>query len=70
MKRITEESPDFIALESLVDRYTLTGVLDALHVLCHAKAEHLRTNWQDDTSARTWDRDARVIERAALKVAE
>jgi hypothetical protein len=68
MKRITEEGQEFVALETLVDKYTLAGVLEALTVMCHLKAEHLRVHWQDDATAREWERHAVVVQRAAAKV--
>lgn len=43
-------------LEGLVDRWTLTDVLEQLARVCGEKAEHLRSNWQDNESARVWDR--------------
>jgi hypothetical protein len=55
-------------LEALVDKHSLAYVLELLGRVCHEKAEHLRSNWQDDVSAREWDRDATVCERAACKV--
>jgi hypothetical protein len=36
--------------------------------VCCAKAQHTRVNWQDEPLARTWDRDAKVLETAARKV--
>lgn len=43
-------------LEGMVDRWTLTAVLEELAAVCGDKAEHLRANWQDKESARVWDR--------------
>lgn len=46
-------------LETLVDRHGLPQVLEALAMVCSAKADHLRTNWQDDgPQARAWDNAA------------
>ena len=42
-------------LESLVDKHNLATVLDALGQVCSEKAEHLRSNWQDDATAYCWD---------------
>jgi hypothetical protein len=48
-------------LEALIDASTLAIVLDALADVCHAKAEHLTSNWQDSTSARHWSDMGRRI---------
>lgn len=50
-------------IESLVDAHGLATVLDMLAEVCHAKAEHIEGNWQDDGS--DWTRAASVIENAA-----
>ncbi len=48
-------------LEGMIDRWTMVSVLDALVDICDGKAGHLRSNWQDETSARVWDYLARRI---------
>jgi hypothetical protein len=45
-------------LEALVDRYTLAVVINSLAMVCDAKEQHLRENWQDVESARDWSRIA------------
>jgi hypothetical protein len=44
-----------VALEHMVDRVGVCGVLDALLDMCGHKAEHLRSNWQDEASAKDWE---------------
>lgn len=51
-------------LETMLDNVGLTALLDMLGEVCHEKAEHIRTNWQDEGNAKTWDRAAKVCERA------
>ena len=46
------------ALEALLDRYSLANVVEALACIAWAKADHVRTNWQDERLARAWDADA------------
>lgn len=41
-------------LERLVDRNSLTAVLEALSEICGAKAERIASNWQDATLAKRW----------------
>ena len=45
-------------LEALVDASTVSGVLDLLAEVCSAKADHVRTNWQDEYGADIWDKMA------------
>lgn len=55
-------------LEALVDDGTLAGVLESLDSVCRAKAEHLRVNWQDSRSARTWDKAGVAVGRLSGRV--
>jgi len=55
-------------LEALVDGFGLSTVLDMLRDICHEKADHIRTNWQDNELAASWDRDGRFIDRIVAKV--
>ena len=41
-------------LEALIDRCGLSSVLMALSEICGEKAEHIRSNWQDEALARDW----------------
>ena len=64
-------SPEHMeTLESMVDRYTLFEVLVALDVIAGDKAEHLRANWQDKVSARTWESAGRKVILAAKAVGD
>ena len=67
MKTVLEDgSPEFEVLEALVDRAGLRNVVYALACIARAKAEHIRTNWQDDLLAKLWDRNAGTLERVKL----
>ena len=55
-------------LETLIDAHNLDGVLEALSEICHAKAEHLRSNWQDSATAKQWNQAASIVTKAASKV--
>jgi hypothetical protein len=50
-------------LESLVDKYSLAQVIENLAEICYGKAEHLRTNWQDEQSAKYWERNGKRLDR-------
>ena len=56
------------ALEQLIDQHGLLYVVAALELVCQEKAEHLRVNWQDQASARTWDRAAAWFRRPNASV--
>jgi hypothetical protein len=51
-------------LEELIDRAGLGHILAALTTICHGKADHVRSNWQDHALARAWDRAAAAIDHA------
>lgn len=53
-------------LEMLIDEHNLDVVLDGLASICHEKAEHVRSNWQDKAGARAWTANAKAIERIKL----
>lgn len=56
------------ALEDLIDKTRLGLVLDALAAVCRDKAEHLSTNWQDDTAAKEWNRAADEVAGVRSKI--
>ncbi|BAZ53971.1 hypothetical protein I8748_07085 [Nostoc sp. CENA67] len=55
-------------LETLIDNLTLAAILEMLERICHKKAEYLRNHWQDETSAKLWDKAARQIEQINVDV--
>jgi hypothetical protein len=55
-------------LEKLIDAASLSCVMEDLIAICHAKADHLRSNWQDESTARVWERDAATLEKARVKL--
>lgn len=55
-------------LEALIDKLTLSAILEMLERICHKKAENLRTHWQDETSAKRWEKAARQIEQINVDV--
>lgn len=54
---MTQTTPEELQaqLEQLVDSWGLATICDVLAKVCVDKAEHLRVNWQDPTSARHWE---------------
>jgi hypothetical protein len=55
------EQNEMDILETMVDHASLIDVLTTLEQIAHAKADHLRSNWQDDKSAKVWEKDASRI---------
>jgi hypothetical protein len=51
-------------LEDEVDKFGLCEVVSALESICYLKAEHLRSNWQDELTAKLWEKRAAKIERS------
>ncbi len=57
------------SLEHLVDMHGLARILSTLSVIAAGKADHIRDNWQDNVTAKSWDRTARKIEALATVTA-
>ncbi|BAZ41894.1 hypothetical protein NIES4101_78620 [Calothrix sp. NIES-4101] len=55
-------------LEGLIDKLTLSAILEMLERICHKKAENLRTHWDDENLAKLWDKAARQIEQINIDV--
>ena len=60
-------SEAMLALEGMVDRVGVAHVLYALEYICSAKAQHVSDNWQDQRTARAWERQSRRMQTAARK---
>jgi hypothetical protein len=63
-----EGSEAMLALEAMVDKVGIRNVVYALSHIASAKAEHLRTNWQDHGSAVRWENDARKLDTIANRI--
>lgn len=57
-------------LESLIDKHGLLHVITALDLICSEKAEHIRANWQDKITAKTWDKAGNALYTASSKIQE
>lgn len=55
-------------VEGLIDKLTLSAILEMLERICHKKAENMRIHWQDETSAKLWEKAARQIEQINVDV--
>ena len=47
---------------------SLLDIFDAVAEACRGTADHLVTNWQDPSSAKYWERNARIVENAKQKI--
>lgn len=52
-------------LERMIDREGLAAVCTMLADICHGKADHIASNWQDRALAQEWTRCGHAIDRAA-----
>lgn len=53
------------SLEEFLDAGgSVSFIISALSEIALLKAEHVRSNWQDETLARTWERMGRVLDRS------
>lgn len=52
-------------LEAAVDKYNLQTIIEHLSGVCDCKSAHLSEAWQDDKSAKHWDRVGRRLDVAA-----
>lgn len=59
---------DLVTLEDIMDRSSLSAILDALAIICREKADHLRSEWGDPQTAKFWDRDALKVERCVKSI--
>ncbi len=63
-----DNSPAMVALEEMIDKAGVRNVLYAVAHICFAKAEHIRANWQDKTTAGVWNLQGNMIDSFAGKL--
>lgn len=52
-------------LERFIDTSSVMAVLELMAEICREKAEHIRSNWQDEPMAKGWDRAASKLDQTA-----
>ena len=52
-------------LETLIDAHGVDSILESIGIVCRDKADHIRSNWQDNVLAGQWERVAKKIDDAA-----
>ena len=55
-------------LEAWIDKHGLSEVVATIADLCDEKAQHIRTNWQDEQTASVWESAARHMNNADSKI--
>lgn len=65
-----DNTPAMIALEEMVDKVGVHNVLYALAKICFDKAEHVRANWQDRTTAGVWNLSGNMIDKFANQLSK
>ncbi len=62
---------DLLSMSNLetefVDKFGISKVLFALALIADEKAEHVRSNWQDENLAIAWERVCRQIEKVEIE---
>ncbi|MRN79447.1 MULTISPECIES: hypothetical protein [unclassified Brucella] len=61
----TIEQTDLDQLETLIDSLGLSGVLDALSIICGEKHDHILASYGDKQLAKGWERASTVIDKAS-----
>lgn len=51
-----------ILIENIIDACGMAAVAETLAKIADGKASHIRENWQDEATARQWDRVAARME--------
>jgi hypothetical protein len=54
-------------LEALMDKAGIRGTLEAMASIAAAKADHVRSNWQDESQASAWDKMSGIFSKAHFK---
>lgn len=55
-------------LEKMVDRYGMAVLVGMLSEIASEKAEHVRSNWQDEDLAEDWEATANRLERTSRNI--
>ena len=55
------------SLEAIVDSVGMAELFLNLAAVCYGKADHLRTNWQDESAAKEWDKAGLAIDALTEK---
>lgn len=65
---MTEKSDELEKLEMMIDHSSLLHIVSGLVTICFEKAEHVRSIYDDRELAKTWEQDAKQLEKALGKL--
>lgn len=55
-------------IEKMIDKSSLNYILEVISAICFDKAEHVRSNWQDEPLAIDWEHDGNEIQKLTEKI--
>lgn len=55
-------------LEVMVERDGLKGIMDMLVTVCSEKADHIRSSFDDEATAKKWERDSKTLDAVRSKL--
>lgn len=55
-------------LEIIIDSNGLNAVIDALAAIACEKADHIRSNYQDEHLAKSWEKDQKRLDSIMEKI--
>lgn len=58
---MTATASHFDLLEQIIDESNLNELVKHLGRICYEKADHVRTNWQDESLAKAWERNGSML---------
>ena len=61
---VSVQREDYIAIEKMIERYRLQGLLEIIAFICGEMAKKVRAQWRDEPLAQTWEQDALSIDKA------
>jgi len=65
---IWEENKEKV--EAIIDIVGMFSFMCMVGDICDEKADHIRSNWQDENLAKVWDKEAKVIHSATHKISK
>lgn len=58
------------SIESLIDFWGMPEIIEQLILVCDNKADHLRSNWQDERGAKNWESKAKVLMKTERQISK